>query len=77
MKLIWKMELVVISQLLIWQLLFLVTSITFIVNSKFYNLLLLEGKWFTSYYVMRSMVLFIQQSPEQTETCSAVFGNFR
>ena len=22
------------------------------------------------------MVLFIQQSPEQTETCSAVFGNF-
>ena len=61
MKLIWKTELVVISQMLIWQLLFLVTSITFIVNSKFHNLLLLEGKWFTSYYVMRSMVLFIQK----------------
>ena len=52
-------------------------SITFIVNSKFHNLLLLEGKCFTSYYLTTHVVLFIQQSPEQTETCSAVFGNFR
>ena len=51
--------------------------VTFIVSSKFHNLLLLEGKWFTSYYLTRHVDLFIQQSPEQTETYSAVFGNFR
>ena len=58
MKLIWKTELVVFVKR---KLFFLVSIITFIVSSKFHNLLLLEGKWFTSYYLTRHMVLFIQQ----------------
>ena len=71
MKLIWKTELAVIGQILIWQLLFLVTIITFIVSSKFHNLRLLERKWFTNYYLM-----FIRHSLEQKETWLAVLNNF-
>ena len=47
-----------------------------IVSSKFHNFLLLKRKRFTSYFLKGHVVLFIHQSPEQIETCSAVFGNF-
>ena len=46
--------------------------ITFIVSSKFHNLLLLEGKWFISYYLTRHVLLFIQKHARQCSVLSVI-----
>ena len=64
----------VIGQILIWQLLFLMTIITFIVSSKFHNLLLLEGKWITSYYLTRHVFFYSTNSRTNNfRYCGSVF----
>ena len=62
-------NLVVIGQILIWQLLFLETIITFIVSYKFDNLLLPDRKWYEPPHDKTNKMTWASAQTDQSFRC--------